>query len=62
MDWLGSRANYRLGQHAEEEEMDDGEEDFYGLSANMNGNQNESRAVLGASVQVGILGCLQRIN
>lgn len=62
MDWPGSFVNYGLGQHAAEEEMDDGEEDFYGLNANTNGNQNEPHAILGASVQVGILSCARRIN
>lgn len=55
MDWPGSRTTQGLDQLVAEEEMDDGEEDFYGLGSNTNGNDSESHAVLGASNQVGAL-------
>lgn len=54
MDWPGSRGMYGYEKQPAEEEVDYGEEDFYGLSTNANGTNGESHAFPGASEQVGI--------
>lgn len=54
MDWPGSRTMFGYDKQPAEDEVDDGEEDFYGLSTNTNGVNGESHVYPGASEHVGI--------
>ena len=53
MDWPGSRGMYGFErQPAGEDDVDEAEEDFYGLSASANGVNGDTYAGSGANEQV----------
>ena len=54
MDWPASRTMFGYDKQPAEDDVDDGEEDFYGLSTNTNGVNGESHVFPGASEHVGI--------